>query len=86
MQATLGEPARWSTTDYLIAHVIDAVNVLVNIFQTLHRRKNSPKPKWKPFPRPGFDPDKDKLVLGKGGGMSVADLKKRLARRPATME
>lgn len=81
MQETLGEPARWSTTDYLLANVLDAVSMAVHALQSRWRRKGSKAPRWKPFPRPGDKPDPNTVTLGRGGGVSVAEMRERLDRR-----
>lgn len=77
MQATLGEPARWSVTDYLLAHVIDAVNRVVHILASVYRGKG-PRPKFIPFPRPGAEVKDKPLVLGRGKGMSVSEMREFL--------
>ena len=55
VQATAGDAARWSTDNYLAAHVIDAVNLLrVHLLQV---KGAKPTPKFASFPRPGVKAD-----------------------------
>lgn len=79
MQALLGEPARWSTDNYLTAQLIDAINLLrVQVVGVQPGVKRPPK--FEAYPRPGEDPDKGKLVIGRGNGVSVEEMRRTLDR------
>lgn len=51
VQSQLGEPGRWTTDNYLTAHVIDGLNHLYVLLGSVYGAR--PKPKFEPFPRPG---------------------------------
>lgn len=51
VQAQLGEAGKWTTDNYLTAHVIDELRHLAVLFGTAYGFR--PKPKFEPFSRPG---------------------------------
>lgn len=48
--AVVGEPAEWSVTDHLLAHVVDGINHLLYAYIAAHSKSKPAAPK--PFPRP----------------------------------
>ena len=67
--------AVWSSTDYLLARVVDELAVGNWLYQTVHSKKPPPQPK--PLQRPGVEEEKEPeptgayalaQMLGQGGG------------------
>ena len=71
MQAVLGPRARWGTQEHLTAALIDAVN-LARVQATNLRVKR--KLKFEPFPRPGDEPKRGTEIIGRGDGMTLAEI------------
>ncbi len=76
--AVHGERARWGDTDYLLAHVVDALHV-GNWQRAKAHFKGSPKPP-EPVRRPGHRPAGARMGDRR---FTPAELRKRLNMRPA---
>lgn len=75
IQAAAGDAVRWSTTDHLIASLIDAVRWQTHAAQQAQSRRRLRRPD--PIRRPG---DPKPTTLGAGKGMTPAELTAQLAR------
>lgn len=60
--ALLGEAARWSNTEYLIADLIDRVEILNWLTTEIHKSPNTSNPIPEPHPRPGMSREGGELI------------------------
>lgn len=60
LSETDGEAAEWSTTDYLLAAVVDHLAAANWMFASVHSDENADPPEQPvPVPRPGDQPNRD---------------------------
>lgn len=55
--------AQWSATEYLLAHVLDVLQVGNWLVVESNKRKGSRNPYPKPVPRPGDEPEPEPEVI-----------------------
>lgn len=53
VQSTVGEPAQWGTTDYLLASVVDGLNELIYVTISANSKSRPQRPE--PVRRPRLD-------------------------------
>lgn len=60
-EALLGEPAHWSNEEYMLADVIDRLEIGNWLMTEVHKSEDTSNPVPKPYPRPGMSAESESL-------------------------